>query len=53
MKISKYKSVGKTPYEAFCGIWDVMRDREDCILRQVGDEWVIELRVAVPDQEEL
>ena len=49
-----YKSVGKTPQEAFEKIWDLMKYREDYCLKKVSDtEWHIKVVVVPPTLQQM
>ena len=52
MKKSVYKSHGKTPQEAFNGIYDLLKFTDDCCLRQENDGWTIRVAIVPPTKKE-
>lgn len=50
--MSIYKSKGKTPKEAFEGIWELLKLSDDCALRKVGDDWEMRLKIVKPTKKE-
>lgn len=47
-----YQSCGKTPQEAFEGIWDLLRQSDNYCLREENGEWHIRLNIVPPTDEE-
>ena len=51
-KFVSYNGCGKTPEEAFCSIWELMKYREDYLCRKTMDGYEIKIKLVVPTPNE-